>query len=156
MFVLDTHTDEEAKANISQFEVSEAKNLENFEFDWSKEAAYETYKLSLTSDGQILGLLSFSRVIEELRIEIRLLEISSKNRGEGKKYDRIAGILIAYACKESFQNGFYGFVSLVPKTRLIKHYEEKYGFQQFGKHLAVELETSEFLMNRYLTYEKGK
>jgi len=156
MFVLDTHTDEEAKVNISQFEVSEAKSLENFEFDWSKEAAYETYKLSLTSDGQILGLLSFSRVIEELRIEIRLLEISSKNRGEGKKYDRIAGILIAYACKESFQNGFYGFVSLVPKTRLIKHYEEKYGFQQFGKHLAVELETSEFLMNRYLTYEKGK
>jgi len=156
MFVLDTHTDEEAKVNISQFEVSEAKSLENFEFDWSKEAAYETYKLSLTSDGQILGLLSFSRVIEELRIEIRLLEISSKNRGKGKKYDRIAGILIAYACKESFQNGFYGFVSLVPKTRLIKHYEEKYGFQQFGKHLAVELETSEFLMNRYLTYEKGK
>jgi len=156
MFVLDTHTDEEAKVNISQFEVSGAKNLENFEFDWSKEAAYETYKLSLTSDGQILGLLSFSRVIEELRIEIRLLEISSKNRGEGKKYDRIAGILIAYACKESFQNGFYGFVSLVPKTRLIRHYEEKYGFQQFGKHLAVELETSEFLMNRYLTYEKGK
>jgi len=156
MFVLDTHTDEEAKVNISQFEVSEAKNLENFEFDWSKEAAYETYKLSLTSDGQILGLLSFSRVIEELRIEIRLLEISSKNRGKGKKYDRIAGILIAYACKESFQNGFYGFVSLVPKTRLIRHYEEKYGFQQFGKHLAVELETSEFLMNRYLTYEKGK
>ena len=155
MFVVESRTQERVKVNIAPIELSETKKLDDFEFDWSKETQYETYKLTLASNGQILGLLSFSRIVEELRVEIRLLEISVQNRGKGKKYDRIAGILIAYACKESFQNGFYGFVSLIPKTRLVKHYEEKYGFQQFGKHLVVELETSELLMNRYLTYEEG-
>lgn len=156
MFVVETQTGKKVKVKISPFEISEFAKLENFVFDWRNEKQYETYKLSLSSNSEILGLLSIHRIVEELRIEIRLLEISKGNIGKTKKYDRIAGILIAFTCKESFQNGFYGFVSLIPKTRLIKHYVEKYGFLQFGKHLAIELETSELLMNRYLTYEEGK
>jgi len=66
---------------------------------------------------------------------------------------RIAGILIAFACKASFQNGFFGFVYLIPKTKLIDHYVEKYGFIPFGKHLAIELKASELLMNKYLLDE---
>jgi len=75
--------------------------------------------------------------------------------GKFKKYERVAGILIAFACKESFVSGFYGFVSLVPKTKLIKHYIEKYGFKQFGRHLAVEFESSEKLINKYLIDEEN-
>jgi len=156
MFVVETQTGKKVKVKISPSETSEYAKLENFEFDWRNEKEYETYKLSLSSNSKILGLLSIHRIAEELRIEIRLLEISKENIRETKKYDRIAGILIALTCKESFQHGFYGFVSLIPKTRLIKHNIEKYGFLQFGKHLAIELKISELLMNRYLTYEEGK
>lgn len=156
MFVVEAKTGKRAKVRISSIKSSELRKLKDFEFDWSKEKEYLTYKLSLVSSGEILGLLSIDKIVDELRIEIRLLEITAKNVGKNKTYDRIAGILIAFACKESFRNGFFGFVSLIPKTRLIKHYEEKYGFQQFGKHLAIELEASELLMNRYLTYEDKK
>lgn len=156
MFVVEAKTGKRAKVRITSIKSTELRKLKDFEFDWSKEKEYETYKLSLISNGEILGLLSIDKIVDELRIEIRLLEISTKNVGKNKTYDRIAGILIAFACKESFRNGFFGFVSLIPKTRLINHYEEKYGFQQFGRHLAIELEASELLMNRYLTYEDKK
>ena len=156
MFVVEVKTGKKEKVRISQLKSSEVIKLDSFDFEWSNETKFEVYKLSLISNEQIMGLLSIERVIEELRIEIRLLEISTENIGKSKLYDRIAGILIAFACKESFKNGFYGFVSLIPKTKLIKHYTEKYGFQQFGRHLAIELQESLILMNRYLTYEKEK
>ena len=156
MFVVEVKTGKKEKVRVSQLKSSELVRLEAFEFEWSKESKFEVYKLSLISNEQILGLLSIERILEELRIEIRLLEISTKNIGKDKLYDRVAGILIAFACKESFKNGFYGFVSLVPKTKLIKHYIDKYGFEQFGRHLAIELQASELLMNRYLTYEEEK
>jgi len=156
MFVVEVKTGKTEKVRISQLKSSELLKLDSFDFDWSKETKYEVYKLSLISSKQVLGLLSIERVIEELRIEIRLLEISTQNVGKDKLYDRVAGILIAFACKESFKNGFYGFVSLIPKTKLIRHYKEKYGFEQFGRHLAIELQGSETLINRYLTYEEGK
>ena len=154
MFVVEVKTGKKEKVRISQLKSSELKKLESFDFEWSQVSKFEVYKLSLISNEQILGLLSIERVIEELRIEIRLLEISTENIGKNKLYDHVAGILIAIACKESFKNGFYGFVSLIPKTKLIKHYTEKYGFQQFGRHLAIQLQASELLMNRYLTYEE--
>ena len=156
MFVVEVKTGKKEKVRVSQLKSSELVRLEAFEFEWSKESKFEVYKLSLILNEQILGLLSIERILEELRIEIRLLEISTKNIGKDKLYDRVAGILIAFACKESFKNGFYGFVSLVPKTKLIKHYIDKYGFEQFGRHLAIELQASELLMNRYLTYEEEK
>lgn len=156
MFVVEVKTGKTEKVRISQLKSSELLKLDSFDFDWSKETKYEVYKLSLISNEQVLGLLSIERVIEELRIEIRLLEISTQNVGKDKLYDRVAGILIAFACKESFKNGFYGFVSLIPKTKLIRHYKEKFGFEQFGRHLAIELQGSETLINRYLTYEEGK
>ncbi len=156
MFVVEVKTGKKEKVRISQIKSTELVKLDSFGFDWRKETEYEVYKLSLISNEQVLGLLSIQRVIEELRIEIRLLEISTENVGKNKLYDRVAGILIAFACKESFKNGFYGFVSLIPKTILIKHYKEKYGFQLFGRHVAIELQESELLMNKYLTYEERK
>ena len=156
MFVVEVKTGRKEKVRISQLKHSELPKLDTFDFEWSKQSNYEIYKLTLISNEQIMGLLSIERVIEELRIEIRLLEISNENVGKNKLYDRVAGILIAYACKESFKSGFYGFVSLIPKTKLIKHYTDKYGFRQCGRHLAIELQASELLMNRYLTYEEEK
>jgi hypothetical protein len=43
-------------------------------------------------------------------------------------YIHVAGCLIAFACRESFKRGYQGWVFLVPKTYLLQHYPEKYGF----------------------------
>ena len=99
---------------------------------------------------EILGLLSLKDIKDELRIHINLIEISEKNRGQGKKYDRIAGCLIAYACELSFDKSYDGFVSLVPKTRLINHYCKHYGFEQYGRQLGLGYEASINLIKKYL------
>ena len=50
----------------------------------------------------------------------------------------------------SLKRGYYGFVSLEPKTMLVDHYQKKYGFRQFGRYLAIEAPVSQELVNKYL------
>jgi hypothetical protein len=151
MYVYDLIEKKNIKVQITKLEQIEKSDLLNFQFEWVEESSFDVYKLEIIRTNEILGLMSIAKIFEELRVEIRLLELSKSNMGKDKRYQRVAGILIAHACKESFYSGFYGFVSLIPKTRLIDHYKREYGFKQYGKHLAVELESSERLMNKYLS-----
>jgi len=90
----------------------------------------------------------------EWRVHINLIEVNIEDIGRAKKLDHIAGCLIAYACAISFKKGYGGFVSLTPKTKLIGLYQNKYGFRQFGRMLAVQFEFSERLMKKYLGDEE--
>lgn len=154
MHVYDIKENKKVKVSISHIGYNEIVNLQNFGFDWKLQTEHEIYKLFVKQSNEVIGLVSFKRIFEELRIELSLLEISSPNVGKTKRYSRIAGILIAFVCKESLFSGFYGFVSLIPKTNLIEHYKIQYGFKQFGRHLVVEFESSENLMNKYLIDEE--
>jgi hypothetical protein len=91
-------------------------------------------------------------------IKIELLEVSSENIGSKKKFDRIAGCLIAWACKISFDRGYEGNMFLVPKSNLITHFSSKYGFthmdissitRPFG-FMIVHGRMSETLINEFL------
>ncbi len=85
-------------------------------------------------------------------MEIGLIELSKENVGRKKRFNNIAGILIATVCRTSFNLGFFGFASLIPKTRLIDHCKKMYGFGQYGRHLAVDLEKSQLLITKYLEH----
>lgn len=99
-------------------------------FDWSKYKGKEVYKLTVKENDLIVGLLCFTDHTDPGidAIEIELLESSAENTGKGKTYDHIGGCLIAFACRESFKRGHEGCTFLTPKTSLIRHYIEKYGF----------------------------
>ncbi|MBV7532844.1 hypothetical protein [Chitinophaga sp. sic0106] len=83
-------------------------------------------------------------------IEIKLLESARENIGINKKYRRVAGTLIAFACREAFRKGYYGAVFLVPKTKLIPYYIQKYGFKNVGRGLWLDMDASLGLIERYL------
>lgn len=153
MYVIDLIENQKIAVQVTKAQNSELRSNNDFEFNWSEEIEYDVYKLETKVSNDVLGLISIKIISEELRIEIRLLEIRKDQIGKNKRYQKIAGILIAFACKKAFDLGFYGFVSLIPKTKLLKHYKDKYGFKQFGRHLAVELEQSEIIMIKYLTNE---
>jgi len=124
-----------------------------FVFDWNLEKELENhlYKIYLVDkEDQILGLLSLKDIRQEFRIHVNLIEVSEKNRGKGKIYDRIAGCLLAYACQLAFERSYDGFVSLTPKTKLINHYCHEYGFQQFGRQLGLGYEAAIALIKKYL------
>jgi hypothetical protein len=108
------------------------KSKDRFDkFDWSKYKEKEVYKLRLKESDLIVGLVCLLEHQDPAidAIEIELLEVSAENIGKGKLFDFIGGCLIAFACRESFKRGHEGCVFLVPKTSLIDHYVNKYGFK---------------------------
>lgn len=123
-------------------------------FDWSKEN--DVYKIFLKDqEDKILGLLSLIDRPDEYRVHLNLIEVGLDNRGKEKKIEHIAGCLIAFACQIAFDSGYFGFVSLQPKTKLITLYQNQYGFRQYGRLMAVELQASMNLINKYLNDEEA-
>lgn len=136
---------------LTATDIAKIRRNKAFIFDWELEKSTELYKLYLKDDeSQILGLLSLKDYPEELRIHINLIEVIKSQVGKTKTLDHIAGCLIAYACALAFSRGYEGFVSLQPKTRLIDLYQNKYGFRQYGRLLAVEYEISKQLIDKYI------
>lgn len=131
-------------------DLKDIKKGKQFSFNWEQEKTYDLYKLVLQEKKEIVGLMSIIYIPKELRLEIHLLELSKENVGSEKRLERIAGCLIAYACKLSFSKDYDGFVSLIPKTMLVEHYQKKYGFRPFGGQLAVFGKTSENLIQKFL------
>jgi hypothetical protein len=108
-------------------------------FNWKSELnnnAREVYKLTIVGNPHIIqGLLSLT--IQTDHIYMNLLESAPFNIGKTKLYEGVAGNLVAYACKVSFQQGFEGYVSFTAKTKLIEHYIATLGAQLFGNQLMV-------------------
>ncbi|MCB0594179.1 MAG: hypothetical protein H6557_22980 [Lewinellaceae bacterium] len=121
-----------------------------FGFDWSKEKDFDVYQINLVKGEEVLGLISLEEISKELRIFIRLIEVSKENQGADKEYDNVAGCLISYACMIAFERDYEGFVSLIPKTELIGHYKDNYGFTEAGTHMYLEGKKAEVLIEKYL------
>jgi hypothetical protein len=137
---------------MTKAQVKKLKGSKKFQFDWSLEEAKEVYSIK-GSDNDLLGLISLTDVAEELRIHINLIESVIKHQGKNKEIDGIPGCLIGFACKMSFSKGYDGFVSLVPKTRLVDYYHEKFGFLHMGKNMVVFLEIAQSIIKKYLKDE---
>lgn len=96
----------------------------------------EVYKLTIVKNSNIIqGLIAFT--INDDHIYMDLLESAPFNLGKNKLYEGVAGNLVAFACKISFQKGFEGYVSFTAKTRLIEHYQKTLNANHFGKQLMV-------------------
>ena len=109
----------------------------------------EVYKLTIINNSSIVqGLLSLT--IEQDHVYMNLLESAPFNIGKDKLYEGVAGNLVAFACKISFQKGFDGFVVFTAKTKLIKHYEENIGAYHFKNQLMIiQTESAKKLVNKY-------
>lgn len=138
MIVVDTKTNESFIVSISPVTDSELRSItkKEFWFNWKEESEHKVYKLQINGTQEVLGLISLEAFEIESRIEIRLLAVSRENRGKNKKYERIAGNLLAFAAKEAIKMfGEWACISLVPKTELIEHYCTKYYMTQAGRSL---------------------
>jgi hypothetical protein len=103
-------------------------------FDWKKEnnkSGCKVFKLVTRGNEEVIqGLLSISDGKDH--IFMNLLESASFNKGQNKVYLGVAGNLVAYACKVSFDTGYDGYVVFDSKTALIEHYEEKLHAKRLG------------------------
>lgn len=142
MYIIEVCSGVHKEAIIKAVEPSDFTLLtkKRYSFNWqSLKKSTIIYKLTIEGEKDILGVMALIDFPDEFRIEIKLLACSVENQGRNKKYDRIAGCLIAFACdlcaKKYLLNAC---VSLVPKTALLNHYKQKYYMVWNGKQLYLE------------------
>jgi hypothetical protein len=104
----------------------------------------------LKETGEVLGLMALADHADEMRVEIRLLAVSSENKGKEKIFDGIAGCLIGYACQDALERyDIYANVSLMPKTVLKAHYMSQYGMLDAGRQVYLEKTALENIIEKY-------
>jgi hypothetical protein len=138
---------------VTQDEIKTVLKKNGWAFNWKKEYSNghrQLYKLTITDDSTIQGLLSLEPIKGQQYIEMHLIELAPRNKGDKRKYLGIARHLIAFACKMAFEMGFEGYVAFTAKTKLIEHYERAFGANRmFGHRMFIATEAAKKLVNLY-------
>lgn len=121
-------------------------------FNWHSEIKDKTklvYKLTTISNPCIIhGLISLNDKGDHIFMD--LIESARFNKGKKKLYKGVAGNLVAFACKSSFENGYEGIVSFIAKTQLIDHYTKTLGAKIFiGNRMFIDTKEASILTNQY-------
>ncbi len=120
-------------------------------FDWRIELdqpGRQVFKLLVRGDPMVQGLISLQPL--ENFIEMHLIEAAPHNYGRFKKFAGVAGNLVAFACKTSFEVGFEGFIAFRVKTRLIQHYIDTLGAELiFRDRMCLSGDSAKKLVNSY-------
>ncbi len=124
---------------ISKEDLRPIKKGNGWQFDWKYEFEQpdrQVFKLTIRGNPNVIqGLISFSD--ENDHLFMHLIESAPFNKGKNKIYVGVAGNLVAFLCKESWDRKYEGFVSFISKTRLIEHYEKTLGAVHVGNHKMV-------------------
>jgi hypothetical protein len=137
---------------LAKSDLKQITKKNGWNFNWKSELENnkkEVFKLTIVNNSHIIqGLLSIS--IESDHIYMHLLENAPFNIGSNKIYEGVAGNLVAYACKVSFQHGYDGFVAFTAKTRLISHYEHTLGaYTLGGPRMIIPTASAQILLDKY-------
>jgi len=124
---------------LTKTDLKQITKKNGWNFNWKTQLennTKEVYKLTIVGNPNIVqGLVCLT--INSDHIYMDLLENAPFNLGRNKLYEGVAGNLVAYACKLSFQNGFDGYVSFTAKTQLIEHYQKSLNAIIFGGQLMI-------------------
>lgn len=153
--ILNTISGDSFQTEVIRLANSDLKNItkiKGWNFNWKQEfdeIKKEVYKLTIVNNPSIIqGLLSVT--IEQDHVFLDLLECAPFNIGKHKIYEGVAGNLVAYACKISFQKGFEGFVAFTAKTKLIDHYVKSLGaFPLKNQRMIIDTQAARILVEKY-------
>ena len=125
---------------------------EDWLFDWHKEIAKQdrqVFKLVIRDNETIVqGLMSISDYKDH--IYMHLIESAKFNKGKSKIYLGVPGNLVAFACKQSFDKKYDGYVAFDSKTKLIQHYQDTLGAKWFkGTRMYLDSISADKLINQY-------
>ena len=161
VYILDLQKDQLVKAKIVAPKRSEIPlKKDGWNFNWRELNKEENSRILIL---KTTGLKSSVEGAIQLKVEnemliMNALEIAPHNIGQkNKKYDYVAGCLIAFACRESFKlkSVYRGFLTFNAKTSLINWYSRKYGASiGLGQRMFIDSENGLKLINEYLGKRK--
>ena len=129
---------------------------DGWQFNWrelyrDKEAMF--YKVVLSNDTKVLGIVMVSMLSNEI-LFMNDIETEPQSVGSEGRYQNIAGSLIAYACRLSFEKGkgnYIGFLVFDSKTKLFNLYKNRYGATPtMGQRMCIEPAQGKKLITEYL------
>ncbi|HQV79320.1 MAG TPA: hypothetical protein PLJ42_12335 [Chitinophagales bacterium] len=137
---------------ISQINGSKQIKKADWLFDWHSEIKSKTknvFKLTTLNNSDIIhGIISFTDKGDHVFMD--LIESAKFNKGNKKLYHGVAGNLVAFACKTSFEKGYDGIVSFIAKTQLIEHYKLTLGAKLFsGNRMFIDTKEAYILTIKY-------
>lgn len=126
-------------------------------FNWRelhKIEGSQFYKISCIKTPKIIeGILMLTLYNNEM-LFMNNIELAPENIGANKKHEHVAGCLLAYACRKSFEIGsgnYNGYLSFDSKTNLIDLYQSQYGASlAMGNKMYFSPEAGKKLMKKYL------
>ena len=141
---------------ISTTDLKLATKNNGWQFNWKKEFAQkerEVYKLTIVNNPSVMqGLVSLE--VKSDHVYLHLIENAPFNKGKQKMYAGVAGNLVGFACKLSFQRGHEGNIAFLSKTQLIDHYVKTLGAIHFGgRIMIIETKAAIKLINKYFHNE---
>lgn len=127
---------------------------DGWRFNWRTEHKHpnrQIYKLVIDGSHEIQGLISIEPKVIEKFIELPLIESAPHNVGSAKRFSGVAGNLVAFACKMSFELGLEGYVGFYAKTRLVQHYIDTLGANLINRNnrMAITTENARKLVNSH-------
>jgi hypothetical protein len=139
---------------IIRLKTTDATSIKKTEwsFNWHNELKDKTkqvYKLTTISNPTIIhGLISLTDKGDHIFMD--LIESAKFNRGINKLYKGVAGNLVAFGCKVSFEKKYDGVVSFIAKTQLVEHYKQTLGAKLFGgNRMFIDTKEALILTNKY-------
>jgi hypothetical protein len=137
---------------LSKSDIMHLTQKNGWKFNWKMEYGQsdrDVFKLTILWNPSVIqGLISIAQ--KQGYLEMYLIESAPFNFGRNKMYYGVAGNLVAFACKRSFEFGFSGFVSFTAKTTLIDHYTKTLGAVSLGgQRMAIEEKAALELVKRY-------
>ena len=147
-------TGELFETDVSRIYSKDLKLIKSGEwsFDWRKEVAEkdrQVYKLTTIQNPKIVhGLISLTDKGDHIFMD--LIESAKFNKGRNKQYLGVAGNLVAFGCKMSFELSYDGVVSFIAKTQLIEHYQKSLGAKLFrNNRMFIDTRESLLLVMKY-------
>lgn len=137
---------------FSKSDLKQTQKKNGWLFNWRHELGLpdrEVYKLTIVNNPAVIqGIASLT--IKADHVFIHLIENAPFNRYKEKLYEGVAGNLVAFACRLSFQRGTQGFVSFHSKTNLVDHYIKTLNAFHYGNHLMViDTDSAKLLVDKY-------
>lgn len=144
-------------------ELSSARGLKDWEFDWARpiRAGEKVLGLKAKGDDRLQGLVALVPDPKNYAMRVDIVESAPFNNPHNKKfvtkeYVGVGGHLFAEAVRQSYDAGFDGYVVFRAKTNLIEHYEKALGailISPRERLMVIDEKGAKILYERY--YGKG-
>ncbi len=157
----DTKTGKLVPTVYKKVNKEDLSQLKGWNFNWLSEDLSEAdiYKLCITGDDTIQGLVAVTDCKRDMAVYVDIAESAPHNLGKEKQFNGVGGHLFAIAARISIEKNYGGFVFMDAKnTELVKHYSQTLGAVLLGRphpyRMFIDEESAAKLLSIY-TFEEG-